>query len=290
MLGKLLREPLLHFLLLGVGLFVLFGWVRRDDRRTDEIVISAAIIDHLKATFESTWQRPPTPEELDGLIADRIREEVLYREATALGLDRGDVIVRRRMRQKMEFLAGDMAERSEPTDDELHAYVDRFRASYRTPDRFTFRHVYLDPQSHGEQLDQEAARLLALLNNGGAGADAATLGDRLMLPSQVPQASAGDVARIFGEQFAEQLEKLEIGRWQGPVVSGYGVHLVLLEDRVEGHMPSFEQIRDQAERDWKHQQQKEVNEGLYRSLLSRYAVRVEAADSSVGEPIPGRDP
>lgn len=286
MFAKLLREPLLHFLLLGAGLFLLFGWARGNGERSrDEIVINAAGIEQLKTTFARTWQRQPTREELEGLIADRIREEVYYREATALGLDRDDIVVRRRMRQKMEFLAGDLADRLDPTDDELRTYIGQSPASYRTPDRFTFHQVYLDPERHGERLKPEAARLLILLNDGGADVDAGKLGDRLMLPNEMDRASKGDVARVFGDQFAERLESLEIGRWQGPIPSGYGLHLVLLKDRIAGRIPSLDQVRDQVERDWRRERKKEANEKLFRDLASRYAVRVEAPESSVSGPI-----
>ena len=289
MFGKLLREPLLHFLLLGIGLFVLFGFVDRGSEQVlHEIVISAGTIEHLKATFSRTWQRPPTQEELDGLIADRIREEVYYREATALGLDRDDTIVRRRMRQKMEFLADNVAEQLEPTDDVLRAFVEQSPASYRTPDRFTFRHVYLDPQRHGDRVEEEAEQLLMLLKDGEV--DATTLGDSLMLPRELNRVSTHEVAAILGNQFAEQLGKLKVGRWQGPVASGYGVHLVLLENREEGQMPSFEQVRDQVERDWRHERRKSAKEELFRDLSSRYEVRVEAADFSLREIVVRGDP
>jgi len=281
MFSKLLGEPLIHFMLLGVGLFLLFGYVGGEDEAPDEIVISAGAIEHLKATFARTWQRPPTPEELDELIADRIREEVYYREATALGLDRDDTIVRRRMRQKMEFLAADVAERWEPTDEELLAFFEQSADSYRTPARFSFRHVYLDPQRHDGKLQEEVDRLLAVVRAGEV--DTESLGDSLMLPGELSRVSSEEVAALLGDRFARQLQDLVIGRWQGPVASGYGVHLVLLEEREEGRMPSFEQIRDELERDWRHARRQEAKDELFEQLSGRYEVRVERAESRSSE-------
>jgi hypothetical protein len=273
---RLLREPLLHFLLLGSALFVLFHFVgTRDEQAPDEIVVTTGTIEHLAATFARTWQRPPTAEELDGLIADYIREEVFYREATVLGLDRDDTIIRRRMRQKLEFIADDVAAQAEPSDDELRAYFERHATSHRQPDRFTFRHVYLAAERHGENLQRETERLLALLNDGGTGLDPEEVGDQLLLPSEFRDASQGDVSASFGEPFAAELQNLPRGRWAGPVRSGYGVHLVRLEERIAGRVPSLAEVRDAVIRDWQHERRQQAIEDLFQNLSRRYTVRVE---------------
>jgi PPIC-type PPIASE domain len=279
---KLLREPLLHFLLLGCGLFLLFHVVNAGRKDVpDEIVVTAGTVEHLAATFTRTWQRPPTREELDGLIQAYIRDEVFYREATALGLDRDDVVIRRRLRQKMEFIADEVAAQSEPTDDELRAYFDTHATAYRQPDRFTLRQIYLDPANHGETLQSEAERLLGLLNDG-TEVDPAELGDRLMLPSELSAATYGDIAASFGETFATRLRDLPLGRWAGPVPSGYGVHLVRLEERIAGGVPSFEDARDRVRRDLAHERGERALDDLFEKLLRRYTVRVEGVEASSG--------
>lgn len=271
---SILREPLLHFILLGTGLFVLFNVVdQASSRPPRQIVITAAKIEHLAATFARTWQRPPDDAELDGLIQDHIREEVLYRQALELGLDRDDTIIRRRLRQKMEFIAADVAAQRQPTDAELRTFMEDHAADYRLDDRFTFRHIYLDPDEGKEDAAGAAARLLAGLNSGTTNPDLS--GDTFLLPLAFRDTARKDIASAFGEEFAATLSDAPVGRWHGPLTSAYGVHLVFIEEHKAGSMPSLDDVRDAVRRDWERLQRVEANEEFVQTLLQDYAVQIE---------------
>jgi len=275
-LDKVLREPLLHFLVLGAGLFVLFGVVRqRRETAPDEIVVTSARIDSLSAAFAGTWQRPPTPQELDGLVEDYIREEVLYREALKLEFDRDDTVIRRRLRQKMEFIAGDFAAAQEPSDEQLTAYLREHAATYRVGDRYTFRQVFLDPTRHGDDLDQQAHGLLDELEAVGPEVDAARFGDPILLPHELEDQSEQEIAAAFGEAFVPVLRQLPLSHWHGPIASAYGVHLVRVDARRAGRDPELAEVRDTVRRDWERDRRLEANEQFFRNLLAGYTVRVE---------------
>ncbi len=203
---KLLNDPLLHFLLLGVALFALFQWVAepsRDRDQTSEIVITAGRIQALSQSFEKVWQRPATEAELDGLIQAHIREEVLYREALAMGLDRDDTIVRRRLRQKMEFLSEDLMSLAEPSEAELQAFLAAQPERFRQQSRFSFRQVYLNANKRDTSAEADALALLAKLraHNG----DASQMGDPLMIPHRFEHEPERGVARALGTQFLQSL-------------------------------------------------------------------------------------
>ncbi len=274
---RILKEPLLHFLLLGAGLFLAYRLMPRtaDSGASGEILVTQGQIEHLAAGFAKTWQRPPTPEELAGLVRDRVREEVYCREALAMGLDKDDTVIRRRLRQKMEFVSDDIAAQAEPNDSDLNAFLMAHADAFRVPPRFTFRQVYLNPQKHRDRLARDATLLLAQLNQGGSPADA-SLGDPLMLDAQFANVSADEIARQFGEKFAASLRGLPPGQWQGPIESGYGVHLVLVSERIEGRPPALAEIRDAVSRQWASARRLEANQKLYQELLKRYTVTIEA--------------
>ena len=277
---RLLKEPLLHFLLLGAALFLAYGLLQRNGGRGEpgQIVVTRGQVEHLATGFARTWQRPPTPEELAGLVRDWVREEVYCREAMALGLDREDSVIRRRLRQKMEFVSDDIAALAEPTDADLEEYLRTHPDSFRVEPRFTFRQVYLDPQKHAENLAGDVAQLLAQLNQAGAEADLMTLGDSLLLEAQFAGLPASEVAKQFGEPFALELGRLEPGRWQGPVESGYGVHLVFVGERTEGHLPALAEVRDDVRREWDNARRTAANEAFYQELLARYRVTIEGLE------------
>ena len=283
---RILREPLLHFLLLGAGLFIAYDMMQKPGARSDSgaIVVTMGQVENLAATFAKTWQRPPTPEELAGLVRDRVREEVYCREAKALGLDQDDTVIRRRLRQKMEFISDDIAAQAEPTDAELTAYLEAHPDLFQVEPRFTFRQVYLNPAKHGENLARDAAQLLDRLNQSGAQADASQLGDSLMLQHQFAGASLSEIANQFGEKFAAKLSELRLGEWQGPIESGYGMHLVLVSDRIEGRLPALAEMRDAVRREWDNARRLEANDKFYQELLKRYTVTIEGLEPADKQP------
>ncbi|MGH8545372.1 MAG: peptidyl-prolyl cis-trans isomerase [Gammaproteobacteria bacterium] len=273
---KFLREPLVHFLLLGAGLFVAFGLEgERTGGEPGEILATRGQIESLALGFARTWQRPPTDRELEGLIHDYIREEVYYREAMALGLDKDDIVIRRRLRQKMEFVTDDVAAQAEPTEEELSAYLKAHPEAFRVERRFTFSQVYLNPDRHGQHLARDAERLLAKLNEAGAKADVSALGDPFLLNHTFEAVPGSEVAKQFGAAFAGELGALSPGQWQGPVQSGYGVHLVFVGQRTGGRVPALEEVREAVRREWANAERLEANEKFYQRLLKRYTVTIE---------------
>ncbi|CAH2408078.1 peptidyl-prolyl cis-trans isomerase [Mesorhizobium ventifaucium] len=270
-LTKLLREPLLHFLVIGAALFGVYQWTTGDEAAPDEIVVSAGQIASLQAIFSQTWQRPPTSSEREALIADYIRDEVLYREGVAMGLDRDDVIVRRRIRQKMEFVA-DLSADVQPTDAELKAFVADHPDRFSGEPRVSFTQVYF-PAGAQTANEAEVERLRLALNAGTA--DASTAGSPLLAGSDFRDLAISDVAQTFGTDFAAWIDKATPGTWQGPVTSGYGTHLVRVSERVEARQLPFEQVRDAARREWLHARKVVAAHALYEELRSRYVIKVE---------------
>jgi hypothetical protein len=235
-------------------------------------------VENIAATFAKTWQRPPTPEELAGLVRSHVREEVYYREAMALGLDKDDTVIRRRLRQKMEFIADDIAAQAKPTDAELAAYLEAHADAFRVEPRLSFRQVYLNPAKRVENLARDATQLLAQLNQAGAQSDASQLGDALILDHQFSAVSVSEIGHLFGEQFAARLPELTPGQWQGPIESGYGVHLVWVSERTEGRLPALADVRDAVRRDWENARRLEANDRFYQELLERYTVTIEGLE------------
>ena len=273
---RLLKEPLVHFLLLGSVIFVAYS--RMSEPGGDEpgkITITQGHIENLVTGFARTWQRPPSSDELASLVRDRVQEEVYYREALALGLDKDDLIIRRRLRQKMEFVSVDLATPAQPTDTELQAYLTAHAAKFAAEPRCSFRQVFLNPQRHGVNLTRDAERLLASLNQAGARANLASLGDPILLEHEYDNASAREVGKLFGEKFAAALGNLAPGQWHGPVESGYGVHVVFLSKRTEGRPRPLDEVREAVRREWTNAQQREAAARFYQTLLRKYAVTIE---------------
>lgn len=272
---ELLREPLVHFLLGGAALFLLYGGVAEPGaERPDRIVVGEEQVAMLAQTFRRTWMRPPTAAELEGLIDDHVTEEVLYREALALGLDRDDLVVRRRMRQKMEFLNEGLAE-GEPSDEELRAFLEANPERFRAPPRVSFTQVFVSPDGDGAA-DARAAALLARLR---AGADPAALGDPTLLPRRLSLAPPSQVEGSFGAGFAEHLAELPEGVWSGPIASGFGLHLVRVSGREPARLPALAEIRGAVGREWAAEQDDAARERFHRALRARYDVEVRRPEA-----------
>jgi hypothetical protein len=276
-----LREPLLHFVLLGLGLFLLHAAVGGPAiGKGETIVISRGRIEQLTIGFARMHQRAPDPSELDGLVDDAIKEEIYSREAKALGLDRDDTIIRRRLRQKLEFVSEDVTPIAEPSDAELQAYLQAHPETFRAERRYGLTHVYLDPTVHGARLAQDGQALLTELRRAGPSAEISARGDASLLPQHVEKMAAGELSRVFGSKFESALQELPLGQWSGPVASGYGLHLVLLQEREEEHTAPLPEVRAEVRREWIDAQHAQANARYYAELRARYAVTVERAPSS----------
>ena len=269
-----LKEPLFHFLLLGAGIFVLYGWIAGVDQfRSNDIKVTSAKQKNLALTFSRTWQRPPTQSELDDLIRDSIQEEIAYREGVAMQLDVDDIIIRRRLRQKLEIFAKDVVSQSPPTDEQLQDYLDQNSGDYLIQPLYTFRHVLFRVDDDAAQAMESAQSVLQSLRKGEA--DAVEAGDASLLPASFSRARSAEVDATFGAGFAAQLEGLQSGEWHGPVRSGIGLHLVFVDERIDARAPALDEIRDDVTRDL---QAANYNRGLallYERLAEKYTITVD---------------
>jgi hypothetical protein len=271
----LLREPLLQFIVLGAALFGLFHLVDREKAEAPaRIVISSARIANLADGFARTWRRPPGKEELQGLVDDYIRDEVFYREGRAAGLDRDDVIIRRRVRQKMEFLAEDMSA-PEPSEAQLAAYLKANPERFRTEDRLTFQQVFLSAARRGRAIDDDSKQVANALDRVEAAVDKTALGDPFLLGEEFQAVSQSEVASLFGESFAKRISVMEQGRWQGPISSTFGQHFVNIGERISGTLPPLDAVRETVRREWSNARRLEAEQKLYGSLRERYEIVVE---------------
>jgi hypothetical protein len=279
---RFLREPLLHFLVLGAALFGLFSIVdKKSTEAPTKIVISAARVSALADRFARTWRRAPTEQELQGLVEDYIRDEVFYREGRAAGLDRDDFVIHRRVRQKMELLAEDMTT-AEPSDEQLAAYLASNPEQFWTEDRATFHQVFLSATRRGSALEDDAKRLAATLDPATAAVDTTAIGDPFLLGDEFREMSRSDVSHTFGEAFAKQLGAVEPGHWQGPIPSSFGAHFIFVDKRTKGRLPPLNTIREAVQREWLNAHRIEAEQKLYRALLDRYQIVMEAAAKGVG--------
>lgn len=269
---KLIREPLVHFLLIGAVLFIAYGLTQEPDTNTaNRIVVDAGQVEQLVAQFERTWIRPPTRQELDTMVENHVRAEVYYREALAMGLDQNDPMVRQRMRMKLEFILEDLTLDDNPTDDALNEFLTQNPDRFRQEPEISFIQVYVSPDD-GLEIKADAERILAQLK---AGADPQSLGDASMLNLEYRDMTPADIARTFGDVFAMRIADLQPADWQGPYVSGLGGHLVKVTARTEGRMPVLDEIRPQVKREWLAARRDELKDMAYGKLREAYDIIVE---------------
>lgn len=267
------REPFVHFLLIGVAIFAISALRGPGgDPAGRRIVVTEAQVSRLVGDWMQTWRRPPTPAETDGIIRDYVKEEIYYREALRLGLDKDDQVVRRRLRSKMEFLAVSQLDSQTPDDRVLQAFLDRRPEVYAADPRFTFDQVYIAARPGDRVARDRAVATLARLRGG---SDPKGMGDPLDAPASLTAAASGDIARRFGPEFAGALGALPVGAWSGPVTSGYGLHLVRLRAVVAASPPSLDQVRRAVENDWRAATLAQRQQAGYQALLDAYDVRIE---------------
>jgi len=288
--AAIVRAPLLHFLLLGGLIF--WAWslgrpgasaVYREPAR--EIVVSAERIAALREGWLRKRQRPPTEEEIRGLIESLVREEILSREAIALGLDRDDTIVRRRLAQKMDNMVRELLTPSDPADEELEGFLRENPDRYRRPARISFRQVYFSPDRRGESTKTDAKAALRTLIEDPA-ADPGKLGDAVMLPAVLELEPADLIERRFGPDFVPAIAALPTGEWAGPIASAFGLHLVRVSEMKPAELPALALIRAVVARDYGVERRESANRELYKRLREEYRIVVdeEAVRAAVVEP------
>jgi hypothetical protein len=284
---SVLREPLLHFLAIGAALFLYFHWTGGGSGpASNRIVLTAGQIEHLVAGFSKTWQRPPTEAELKGLLDDWVREEIAVREAMAAGLDRDDTIIRRRLRQKLEFLVEDVVAAAAPTEPELQAWLARHADAFRIEPQVALRQVYVSRDRRGAKSEADARALLARLRAAGPDARIDDLGDPIMLPQEIDLSPRSDVVRTFGEEFAGG-SGARPGTWASGGV-GLRPDLVLVRRRVDGSLPPLEQVRPAVERELLADRRTRQLAAMYERFLAKYTVVVERRQPAAPAAVPGK--
>jgi peptidyl-prolyl cis-trans isomerase C len=273
---RLFREPLVQFLLAGLALFVVYRLLHPEvagDDVSNRIVLTPDDLRQISVAWLAQGRPPPTPEEMKSLVANRVREEILFREALALGLDEDDTIVRRRMVQKMEFLAQDIADLSDPSGAELEVWFRQHAGRFAEPARATFRNLYFSPDRRGAGARAAAEAALAMLAGKPMSApEAAALADPFMFQDYYPERTADQVAKDFGPGFARALFEIEPGSWQGPIESGYGWHLLWVESFVPARVPGFEEVEPAVREAWVEAQRVEFERKAFDRMKARYTV------------------
>jgi hypothetical protein len=249
------------------GHFFAYGLVAEKGNAENEIFISRGQQENLVNTFSRTWQRLPTAVEYQGLLKDYIRQEIAYRQSREMGLDQDDIVIRRRLRQIMEMLAEDVAGLVPPNEEELQAYLDTNTESFMIEPRMTLRQVYFSTDRRGDLAAADALEVLQGIAGQGEAADTATLGDPLPLPAALDNAGESEIARLFGTVFVDQLRGVETGSWDGPVASGFGLHLALVTYRVEGRAPTLDEVRPEVQRKLMSQRRQDSVDGCTENWL-----------------------
>jgi parvulin-like peptidyl-prolyl isomerase len=276
MLVRVLREPLTHFLGLALAIFALYGALNRTaETETGEIVVTTAKIEQLGGLFTKTWQRPPSAQELKGLIDDFVKEEIYNREALLIGLDKDDTVIRRRLRQKMEFLSDAEVDALTPTDAELESYLKANSDQFRMEPMTAFQQIYLSPTKRADAIDTDAQAILKVLL-ADAQTDPALFGDQTLLPSMLPLTAHVMIAQTFGGPFADELDAAAENKWSGPITSSYGLHLVRVTERRAGRSPALSEVRDAVVREWSNTKRKAFEQARIEDLLKRYRVTIES--------------
>ena len=286
-LKKLLREPLVHFLLASAGIYGLYLGVAGGSDEGDErtITVSAAEVSALREQWIRIWQRQPTEEELDEIISGSVRTQVLYREAVAMGLEQGDVVVERRLAQRLEMLAKSLMAPEEPSEEELRAWFTENEDKFREPDRYSIVQVYFDPDRRdAATLDDARAAFEELQSMERIPADIASYGDRLMSKNYYENQTELDLRKSFGSGFVEQVIELEPGLWHGPILSGYGTHLVYVTEVTRAPIPDYNTFAEQVREGWAAEKVEELGEQFVDNLIAKYEITIEATDGPVTLP------
>jgi hypothetical protein len=271
---RLLGEPMLHFLLIGTALFAAYQWMAPTDFAEQRIIITQGVVDDLVTQHLAAKGREPSSTELNHLIESYVHDEVLYREGVKLGLERDDIVVKRRVRQKIELIAEEEASTQAPTDADLSAYLAANQVRFMQPAILTFEQVFLGQATSGPDVVQAVAVTRDALRKG---ADPEALGQRTLLPQRMTRTPADLVARDFGASFAAALAKVPVGEWSGPIDSSFGAHYVRVSDRTPAVAPQLAAVRDHVVREWENERRQRARTDAYARMRGGYHVSIEGA-------------
>lgn len=272
-ISQLLKEPLLHFLLMGGALFMLYSFLNKDKERPEDFMIhiTQSDIDRLTSAYEKNWSTLPDSTTLDLLIKDEVKTEMLYREALRMNLDHNDEIIRRRLKQKYEFLVKDLVSLEQPSDEALQAFYKENIDRYNSPKTISFSQIYFSPDKRSAPL-QEAEIVYQQVKNKDLPNDLKAYGDNFHLPSYFANKDVGDIRQALGKQFTDAIFTEKNTGWSSPISSGYGAHLIWIHTINDSSVLPFAQVKEQVVQDWKQEQQSLYNDQLYKNLSDQYKV------------------
>ncbi|RLT99995.1 MAG: peptidyl-prolyl cis-trans isomerase [Ketobacter sp.] len=276
---KLLKDPFLHFFIIGALLFATYLWINPESMADDtEIVVDAGRIEQLRSRFERTWKRAPSDEELKGLIDNFIVEEILYRQALAMGLDDNDSVIRRRLRQKLEFLTMEAMHIEEPSADELQQYLEQNPELFQTSARFSFEQIYINTDQPIQNWKAQVATIQERLQKGEQ-----VTGSRSLIPQTFELATDFEIDRVFGHGFAASLAKQPLDQWSDPLVSGLGTHFVRINTYQPATTPPLMSVEKEVLREWRNTRNQKMKAELLEQLKAKYNIVIESASQSLVE-------
>ncbi len=271
---KLIREPLLHFLLIGALLFVVFDYLNDEQEQLKVINATQADIENLTNNFLNTWQRPPTEQELNQLIEEKVRDDITYQEALALGLQNEDLYIKRRLRMKLESLYIDLSAKNKPTQSELESYLKRHAEDFAIDSQLAFSQIYFSPKLTPETLETKVLAIKEQLNQHGSNLNIAQLGEATLLASHYSMMSIKNIHNQFGKAFVDSITALEEGKWAGPIRSQYGYHLVNVELRIPHYVPALSEVKLTAERGVISERRQQLLDSHYQRVREQCTVRI----------------
>jgi hypothetical protein len=286
MMRNWVREPLIHFLVLGATLFAAYTYLEPGSGGVNEAKQIHLTLDDLRQIdvyFQSQWRRPPTAEELTRLIENKVQEEILYREGLAMGLDKDDSIVKRRLAQKVQFLAEDVAAAREPSSDELKSWYSRNASQFAMSSRVSFRHLYFSPDRRTRAQDDAGAALAKLTGQAQDIQLANSFSDPFMFQDYYRDRTQENLSKEFGPQFATAVAKLQQGKWEGPIESGFGWHLVFVDTLISGRIPAFEEVEPSVKSAWLGEQKAQAWLKAYSEIRSKYTILLPAPPDTTDE-------
>ena len=270
---KILKEPFFHFILIGIALFIRYGMVNKQSSSKNTILINDFDVSSIIASWEMQWKRPPTEKELQNLIAQNIKQEIFYQEALNMNLDHNDEIIKRRLSQKMQFLSNNIAAMVEPSDKDLKAYYKEHSNKYLTPPSYSLYQITFSPDKRKDNY-KDALETLKQFPN-------ATFDEMKDWGYSLPFAyffdniNANELGLQLGSKFPEGLQEQELNKWIGPIPSGFGYHLVYITQIKASALPAFDLIKKDIVRDYEYDNQKEINEIIYKELKKKYNIEID---------------